>query len=835
MTAQESPRLVARRRTAWLVCVVLLCACAVRLWRLDAKSLWWDESLSLYRAQQPANIILAGRIDFPGAQTHDQHPPLYFLLLSATRALAGESDFALRLPSALLAVLLVPLHYALAARLFGRRVGLLAAGLAAASPFYLWYAQEARMYTLVTALTLATTHNLWRATGPRGPATGRRWPWAAGAAVCAAAALWTHYLTLLLLPFWAALVVLRWPWGTPWRPRAAADGRPRRPWWARALLALGMLALAGVLALTAWRIPSLLPAPGVYDQFVPLPEMLVDALNSFSLGLSVPLRQGWPWLLPVGALALLGAAWAWARPERDSHRLRLARTWVVCGYLLVPVLVIWAISHRVPFYVNSRYLMASSPAFYLAVALGLDALARLRRPLGWIALAAVVAGMGYSTQRYFYDPYYASKEDYRGAARAIESAEGVDEIIVLTGPESLPALAHYYRGRLEILTLPLGPTPADVLEGQLSALTARYRRIWHVQARSAFSDPDARARQWLEAHTRTDVELLLPSSGFYISVRGYLPGPFQVPAPAETLLRWSDGLRLGHYAIRSRSSAGAARMLAVNAARWASAAERMLDVEAGAALATTFTWGVDGPLPALKLSLRLTQGETVVAQRDGPPITGFDTQRWPVGRGMEHAALLTIPADTPPGMYTLRALLYDAETGAPYGDAVAQGGAPLATIRVLPGDPARPALPPTEAHRPLLRAVFGGQIELTAVSPTRIEAQPGQALSLHLYWRALRPLDAQAVQLAWQGPDGRVWHSASYPLSGLPADEPTTWPTGARLHAIVPLVVPAEAAAGRHRVHVLLLAADGRYLPLRLGPLPFAGRDYVVMQVDVNR
>jgi uncharacterized membrane protein len=83
--------------------------------------------------------------------------------------LAGDSEFAVRFLSLFFGVLTVPLLYALARRLFapipgsqgsGQGVGLIAALIAMVAPLYVWYSQEARMYTLITFLLLLSSYAL---------------------------------------------------------------------------------------------------------------------------------------------------------------------------------------------------------------------------------------------------------------------------------------------------------------------------------------------------------------------------------------------------------------------------------------------------------------------------------------------------------------------------------------------------------------------------------------------------------------------------------------------------------------------------------------------------
>ncbi|MBN1399815.1 MAG: hypothetical protein JXA74_03195, partial [Anaerolineae bacterium] len=78
---------------------LILASFLLRMWRLDAKSIWWDESLSLHRAQRDLGYILSNRIDIAGTETIDLHPPLYFALLRVFIVCCGEADLVLRFPS----------------------------------------------------------------------------------------------------------------------------------------------------------------------------------------------------------------------------------------------------------------------------------------------------------------------------------------------------------------------------------------------------------------------------------------------------------------------------------------------------------------------------------------------------------------------------------------------------------------------------------------------------------------------------------------------------------------------------------------------------------------
>ncbi len=83
-----------------------------------------------------------------------EHPPLYYLLARLWAGLFADPVVALRSLSALFGLLLLPAVYWFARELFGDpRVSWMAVLLAATSPLFLLYAQEARQYALWCLLT----------------------------------------------------------------------------------------------------------------------------------------------------------------------------------------------------------------------------------------------------------------------------------------------------------------------------------------------------------------------------------------------------------------------------------------------------------------------------------------------------------------------------------------------------------------------------------------------------------------------------------------------------------------------------------------------------------
>jgi len=178
MTALTLPRFNGRAISIHPLAIITVLGLGLRLRLIGQAQLWYDESGSLWMVSLPFVRMVA-------ATAGDAHPPLYLTLLWAWVRLAGSSEAAVRLPSAIASVLCIPLTYAIAKRLqFSRAVSLSAAVLVAVLPAQLYYAQEARMYSL---LTLEVSVALYAA-------LTRRW-WLLGLALTAG--YWTHNYGLL--------------------------------------------------------------------------------------------------------------------------------------------------------------------------------------------------------------------------------------------------------------------------------------------------------------------------------------------------------------------------------------------------------------------------------------------------------------------------------------------------------------------------------------------------------------------------------------------------------------------------------------------------------------
>ena len=449
---------------------VALLGLVLRFWGLGKESIWLDEVTS----------VIIARMDLPSViawAAGDIHPPLYYMVLHFWLAW-GESEFAVRSLSAALGVLTILVLYGLAAELFGRRVGLVAALFLALSPLHIWYSQETRMYVMLTSLVLMSSYLMVLALRRQQP---RYW---LGYVVISALALYTHYFALFGLLFQNAFAAY-WLWKND-----------RRAWqrWIWAQLAIAVL-------FSPW-LPTLYHqvttgGGGWVEKSIGQPTLytLFDTWLYFSIGLD---NQLYPVLLRrasylLFALAVVSAVFSALQP-RGPDRVRREREglWFCLLYLCLPVGTVWLVSQLKPMY-SVRYLLAFMPPYCILLAKGLIS-------LRWKTVAAVLTLFlaltmligNWNAWRTDQNP------DWRGlTSYVLEQAQALD--VVLFSPRwNAKPFEYYSHGRVNInMDLPI-PVSTAAVEAVIGDISGRYQRVWLVWTRGHYSDPDGLVKQRLD-------------------------------------------------------------------------------------------------------------------------------------------------------------------------------------------------------------------------------------------------------------------------------------------------------------------------------------------------
>lgn len=431
-----------------------LVAAVAYLYRIDVHSLWLDEVMSL----EVAVSSWAEKWRF-FQRLPEQHP-LYYLLLGQWLEL-GRSELAVRSFSAVWAVGGGWLVYLLARRLFRRRVAALSVGLLLLSPFWLYYAQEARMYTLLGFLAVAS-HLLflrWRHGGGRGSLVG----------YVAAGVLGSYtHLFFLFVPAAHAIFAL-------WERRDALAGARKE-----------VLAAVGIYAAYvpwAWVILGNMPEGQAWKGARHVVLGLPYTLFRFSVGYSeiVP-EAGWKedvWRLvaehglEIAAVTAVFGSLLVAGCAAAARRGREGRFVLVGG--IVPVVGMFVLS-VVTVVVGERYLVVVFPLFVILLALGVERLLLEADGMRGRVIGGLVVGsalfLSVKSLAGYYTPGEFGKEKWREAADFVAERARAGDAVVFHA-DHVEAPFRYYYGRTGGAELATSDTAAEGggREG---------RRIWLV-------------------------------------------------------------------------------------------------------------------------------------------------------------------------------------------------------------------------------------------------------------------------------------------------------------------------------------------------------------------
>lgn len=447
----------------------------LRLTALNRQSLWFDEADVVVRAQQPMAEVMRTFVA-PG-----ENGPIYNLMLALWIRVAGISEIAVRLPSAVFGVLALPLVYLLARRIAGSTVALIATALLAMSPYHIWYSQEAKMYTMVVFLALVSTYALIMALEKN-----HRWWWVAYAAVTTLM-FYTHVATILVFGAQFLYAVATWK---QWQDR-------RRPW----AIAIAVLTLPYVpIGLWAMRVIG-----GGAETWHPA-VTLWNALEIFGIKFAVDrydddIRIWASILYAVLAVAGIAGLAYWRRREK---------WWLLVSLLVVvPVIGLWLVSLQQSVF-SDRYGIVALPFYLILVAAALGWM--LRRQYAWLlAVLAMVllVSFAWAPIRDVNRTHSAEKEDWRSAyAWVADRREPGDALVVMPG--YLITTWDYHRQRdsrlQDIHGFGMGSFTIDWFdESDMAHIMYEEaegaERIWLVQSpdRAEVDDPELHLETWLES------------------------------------------------------------------------------------------------------------------------------------------------------------------------------------------------------------------------------------------------------------------------------------------------------------------------------------------------
>jgi len=366
----------------------------------------------------------------------------------------------------------VLLLFLLGRELFDQWTGLSAALLFGLMPEQIHFAQQARMYTLLVLLAVASTYALTLARKqPRAPAPYIIY------ALTSVAGLYTHYEYVFFLAAQTCFIWLASSLGRQqkqaWLGTQGAVALAFSPW-----LVIGLTQRRASAEVIAWAHGNLTAAT--------LGTELVSKLTRL---IAVP-EVSFGWLSVVVAYGLLVAGLLVLRAERGKLLLLCAwLTFPLVGVLLLDrILATRALSIM-------RYWLLITPALYLLMAAGVK---QFKQTAWRIALVAALACFLCLTAFWTARGELRKKPDrHREMARFMEQQlAGTSQPTILTeGVNSIPlALAYYGQGEARVL---------------------RYKWVVDQMAQQSFNELTAGAQDvWLLASGESQSQGLLEANGF---------------------------------------------------------------------------------------------------------------------------------------------------------------------------------------------------------------------------------------------------------------------------------------------------------------------------------
>ena len=477
----------------------VLVAFFLRVYRLGDKNVWWDEGWSIWLSRQGLAAIAL-------RTAADEHPPLHYWMLHYWNFVAGTNAFAGRFVSVAFGVLTIALMYRLGKRVGGARLGILAAFFLALARFHIWWSQDIKNYTPSIFFAFAAVwcgleiiervgieNSRFKPQNSKPPPRRlnfelRTLNYELLYALCAALALWTHYLAALVLLALNiyALIILAHSSSVVRRPSSVI-----RPWLMANLLAAALFAPWLILYLqnaAAWT------AAPAFD-FTLFLKLVATVLP---LGITTNIEHYAALTMVFTALVALGCGWFFVQSPvagRQSPAKSRLTPHVILFMLVVvlpPVLIYLLSLTPVSFFapkVQARYLLILLPAYVMLLALGVAFLSRFSRYFAAFVSLFLLTANVFALQDYYADRRL--RDEYATLANTINVFARQGDLVLLDTDQEWPTFLYYLRAPLDWLGVPNGKTmTTGDADAHASRALTRCDAVWLVAIPDALAtDP----------------------------------------------------------------------------------------------------------------------------------------------------------------------------------------------------------------------------------------------------------------------------------------------------------------------------------------------------------
>lgn len=377
---------------------IILVGALLRFYGLGAQSLWSDELASWRQSHQAsiADVIEVGVRPTP-------YPPAFQILLFFVEKHVGESEIALRVPSAIAGVFAIVAMFFLAKQLYSEREGLIAAGLLAFSYQSVYYSQEARAYSLLLLFSILSAHFWFRAREQLEVDDRMAASTAAAYAMCAIVTQYLHHFGLLLVAIQLGALALLFV------------RRPRALGW---VLAVAAVVVAAYLPWLGYLIEDF----GEGHHYLPRPGL--HSVSEFWRFLYFDTSGYLAWFVALLFAIAIGRTLADRRGSGRGDLVAWLRspTALLIAWLVVPFALAYLRSLSSSPILNNRNLLISLPPAMLLLARAMTcALGNVRLQLLTAAAIAAILIYGPFVKGGYYR--YPRKEQFREAAAAVAARD----------------------------------------------------------------------------------------------------------------------------------------------------------------------------------------------------------------------------------------------------------------------------------------------------------------------------------------------------------------------------------------------------------------------------
>lgn len=433
---------------------------------LFGQSLRLDESQSIWVSTKS----ITGILDYVA---HDVHVPLYELLLHLWMQVFGRDIIFARLLSFLFFAASIPVLYRITTLVIDRTAAFVTAGLYILSPFIIWYAYEARMYSLFVFVVCVSHYyflQILKSNGNKGE-TGYFFATLFG--------LYTHYFYIFFLASQAGFLVFYYvkrygelkSFPLLWQRYKHEFFSYFHPLLLAGILFLPWLIYFKMLGLASYTQPFIQP-PTSYVLFQTFVNFLfgLQPYNIQSILISL-------WPLAVVPLFILFSR------RTKKHRFQYISYFLIT--LFLPIFLVFFLSFIRPIYIP-RYLILIAPSFFMLLTWLLFSVSKGVSNLV-ITIAAFIMFCFLLYQNTSMS--IPVKEDYKDVTEYLNQHTTPSDLIAVSPPFTIYPLMYYYNNRARIATIPewnlyhVGPIQQYTKKGldyQMKTYKVIYQNIFIV-------------------------------------------------------------------------------------------------------------------------------------------------------------------------------------------------------------------------------------------------------------------------------------------------------------------------------------------------------------------